>query len=382
MADLTFHVPQQVLFGVDAINRIGSWTARFGKRIIVVTESILYEQGVIDRIQDLLARKQIESIVFDEVIPNATSSCVEDALRLARGGHVEAVIGLGGVRALSAAKCLAMVCPGTQNLDDLLGGEQPEGETLPYLEIPTTCRNPFLLTDEYLLVDARDRTAKIGKTQPDITKAVIIDPKLAVTLPAKYTATTMLDTMLHAIEGYLSAQSNPLSETLFCTAIRSIKASVTDAVKELGIVKHRSEASMAGFLTSLGLTTSRMGLGACLSYAINARLMVPKSWVSSILIPHILEFNTSIATEKIVHIAELLGGDIGDMSAADAAYKAVESSRELLSSLELPARLRDFELALDDLVDSIEMVHSFDMMNYLPRTVSTEQIYEIVKAAY
>jgi alcohol dehydrogenase class IV len=97
MADLTFHVPQQVLFGVDAINRIGSWTARFGKRIIVVTESILYEQGVIDRIQDLLARKQIESIVFDEVIPNATSSCVEDALRLARGGHVEAVIGLGGV---------------------------------------------------------------------------------------------------------------------------------------------------------------------------------------------------------------------------------------------------------------------------------------------
>ena len=139
---------------------------------------------------------------------------------------------------------------------------------------------------------------------------------------------------------------------------------------------------MAGFLTALGLATSRMGLGACLSYAINARLMVPKSWVSAILIPHILEFNTSIATEKIAHIGELLGGDFGDLSAADAAYKAVESSRELISSLELPARLRDFDLALDDLVDSIEMVHSFDMMNYLPRTVSTEQIYEIVKSAY
>jgi len=382
MADLFFHVPQQVLFGVDAINRIGSWMAPYGGRSIVVTESILYEQGAIDRIQNLLSRKDIECIVFDEVVPNATSSSVEDAVRLVKGGKVESVIGLGGVRALSTAKCVAMVGHGSQSIDDLLSGDQVAGEPLPYVEIPTTCRDPFLLSDEYLLVDSRDRTAKIRKAQESITKAVFLDPKLSTSLPAKYTATTMLDTMLHAVEGYLSARSNTLSEILFCRAIRTVKQTVLLGVKELDIVKHRTAASMAGFLTALGLTMSKPGLGSALSYAINARLMVPKSWVSSILIPHILEFNTSIATDKIAHIAELLEADVSDLPPGDAAYKAVETARELIASLELPGRLRDFELDLDDLVDSVDEVRGFDMMNYLPRAVSAEQIYDIVKAAF
>ena len=87
------------------------------------------------------------------------------------------------------------------DMDDYLSGVQPQHPPLPYIALPTTCRDPFLLTDEYLVSDARDRSARIGRTQKGITKAVIVDPKLSLTLPAKYTATTILDTILAAIEG-------------------------------------------------------------------------------------------------------------------------------------------------------------------------------------
>jgi alcohol dehydrogenase len=382
MPDLFFHIPQQVIFGADTVNRIGALVSPFGKRALIVTESILYEQGTIERIQELLSRKKIESIVYDEVVPNSTSISVEEGVKLCRGAHVEVVIGLGSIRTLSTAKCIAMTAKGAQSIDDLLSGGKAEGEAHPYFEILTTCRNPFMLADEYLMVDARDRTARIGRTQKDITKGVILDPKLCFSLPAKYTATTMMDTMLSAVEGYLSVRSNILSDTLFCRAIEIIKSSIMEAVKDLNVLKHRSKASMAGLLTSLGLTTSKTGLGTSLSYAINGRLMVPKSWISSILIPYILEFNASTATEKIAHIGKIFGTESGDLSTVDAADQAIETIRSLIASLEMPTRLRDFDLELDDLLDSVEVAHSFDMMNHLPRTVSTEELYDIVKSAY
>jgi alcohol dehydrogenase class IV len=56
--------------------------------------------------------------------------------------------------------------------------------------------------------------------------------------------------------------------------------------------------------------------------------------------------------------------------------------RRILGSLGLPRRLRDFDLKLDDMVDVAGVARSFDMLNYLPRSVSSEDLYELVKAAY
>jgi alcohol dehydrogenase class IV len=53
-----------------------------------------------------------------------------------------------------------------------------------------------------------------------------------------------------------------------------------------------------------------------------------------------------------------------------------------LGSLGLPTRLRDFDLNLDDMVEAASTARSFDMMNYLPRSVSAEDLYELLKSAY
>lgn len=382
MADLVFHVPQQVLFGSDTVNRVASFAAPLGGRSLLVTEAILYEQNTIERIQDLLQKKNIESIVYDEVVPNATSSCVEEGVVLSRSAHIEAVIGLGGIRALSTAKCIAMASPQGQDIDDLLSGEPPVGEPLPYIEIPTTCRNPFMLVDRYLLVDGRTRTAVMGKTQPGITKAVIVDPKLSFSLPAKYTATTLLSTLLHAIEGYISTRSSFLSDTLFQKAIETVGGVLREEPRHLEGPRARADAARAGLLTAMGLSMSSAGMGTALSFAINARLMVPKSWIATILMPHVLEFNASSSVERIAHVGALLGEQPEEQSTVDAANGTIESIRSLIGSLQLPSRLRDFDLELDDLVDVVEMAHGFEMIHYLPRTVSTEDLYDIVKSAF
>ena len=382
MPDIIFHVPTRVVFGLDTVNRIGQLAAEYGQRAFLVTEAILYEGKVINRVQDILDKKGLQHIVFDEVVPNATSRTVDDGVTLARGAHADVVIGLGGLRTLSIAKCIAMTATAENDMDDFLSGVQPQKEPLAFIEVPTTCRDPFVFTEEYLMVDGRDRSGRIGRAQRGITRAALIDPKLSLTLPAKYTATTIMDTLLGCVEGYLSARANLLSDTYFVRAIEMLGGLIRDGLQNVDDIRMRMTASMAGLLMGLGLSTSRQGIGAALSYAINARFMAPKSWVSTILLPSVMEFALNVRGDRIAHIARLLGEDVSDASATEAPMRAIEALRRVIASLGLPTRLREFDLSLDEMLEVAGAARSFDMMNYLPRVVSTEDIYELIKSAF
>ena len=382
MPDVLFHIPTRVVFGLDTINRIGQLVTEFGERAFLVTEAILYEGKVINKVQDILDKKAVQHIVFDEVVPNATSKTVDDGVTLARGSHADVVIGLGGVRTLSIAKCIAMTAPSDNDMDDFLSGVQPQKPPLAYIEVPTTCRNPFLFVDEYLMVDGRDRTGRIGRTQKGITKAALIDPKLSLTLPAKYTATTIMDTLLGCIEGYFSAKASFLSDTYLLRAIEILGGLIREGIQNVDDIRMRMNASIAGLLLALGLSTSRLGIGSALSYAINARFMAPKSWVSTILLPYVMEFAVNVRGDRIAQIAKLLGEDISDATSVEAPARAIDAVRRIISSLNLPTRLREFDLSLDEMIEVAGVARSFDMMNYLPRVVSTEDIYELIKSAF
>ena len=382
MPDISFAVAADVRFGLDVVNRVAAVVAEQGERVLLVTEAILYEGKVIDRIQALFEKKGIQYIIYDEVVPHATSTVIDEGVKLARSARAEVVIGLGGVRTLSVAKCIAMVSPGDADMDEYLSGVQPKAKPLVYIAIPTTCRDPFLLQDEYLVTDGRDRTAKIGRTQKGITRAAIVDPKLTATLPPKYTATTLMDTLLCAVEGYLSSRSNFLSDTFFlraCELIGKITGPLVDQPDDLRV---RINASMVGLLTAIGLTMSKTGVGTALAYAINGSYLVPKSWISSIMLPHVLEFYSGVASEKLTTVAGYLGEEVDELAPVEGAGRAVEAVRRIIGSLGLPTRLRDFDLNLDDMVDIAGIARNFDNMNYLPRSISTEDLYELIKSAY
>jgi len=382
MPDVLFHVPTRVVFGLDTVNRIGQIASELGARALLVTEAILYEGKVINKVQDILDKKGLPYITFDEVVPNATSKTVDDGVRLARGSHAEVIIGLGGIRTLSIAKSIAMTAPAPQDVDEYLSGVQPAERPLAYVEIPTTCRDPFLFVDEYLMVDGRDRSPRIGRTPHGITNAALVDPKLSLTLPAKYTATTILDTLLGCVEGYLSSRANFLSDTYLARAIEILGGIIREGLQNVDDIRVRMNASMAGLLQALGLSTSKLGIGSALAFAINARYMAPKSWVSTIMLPFAMQFAVNVRGDRLVEVGRLLGLEVGEGTPADAPLRTIEAVRRVVSTLSLPTRLREFDFSLDEMVEVAGATRSFDMMNYLPRVVSSEDIYELIKSAY
>jgi alcohol dehydrogenase len=382
MTDLYYNIPSQIIFGADSLMRAGSLLAGISRRALIVADGILHENNIIEKLKELLAEKQVNAIIFDEVIPNSTSSTIEDGLKLARAAHVDSIIGLGGVRTLSAAKCIAMAYEEKKSIDDFLMGAIPQANPRAYFEIPTTCRNQFAFRDECLIVDARDRSGRIVRTQPGITKLVLADPMLASSLSGKFTAASILDTLLTAIESYISAKSNFISDVFARRAIELIQSLLPEGLLKTDDMETRETASMAGLLAAMSLSSSAPGVGIGLSFALGSRFLIPKSMISTILLPYILEFNRSTSPNKIADIAQMLGEDTEGLEAEDASKLAEEAGRRIITFAKIPARLRDLDLRLDDLLPVSEMIYTYELSASLPKRPSVNELYDIVKAAF
>jgi alcohol dehydrogenase len=382
MPDVFFNVPAHVYFGVDSTLRLGGTAARLGSRVLLITEAILYERGVIEQVTGLLSRKGLEPVVFDEVIPGATSSTAEAAVRIARAARVDLIVGLGGVKTLSIAKLTAAAVPCDGGVDELLNGRPPDKPSIRTVEITTTCRNPFMFGGAWLVTDARDRSPVLGRLETDNAAAVFVDPKLALTLPARYLSATMLDTLMHAIEGYIATGGNFLSDTLFSRAIELLGAALREPAAGGEEMAPRNAAARAGLLTALGSSMGRSGAGAALAYALNARLRVPKSWASTVLLPRVMEYNVTMAAEKLRDVGRLLGEDLSDLSVPEAAGRVIEGVRGIIGAFGLPARLRDLGVSLEDMAEVAEAAHRLDLMSRLPRVTSSDDLYELLKTSY
>jgi alcohol dehydrogenase len=127
---------------------------------------------------------------------------------------------------------------------------------------------------------------------------------------------------------------------------------------------------------------SAPGIGTALSYAINAHYPVPKASLAAILLPYSMESASKSRLEKIAALCPLLGEDATDLAAADAAAKSVEWLRTRLGLLKIPSRLKDFDLSLDRLVETARDARELDFVNYLPRAVSVDDVFDFVKMAY
>ena len=127
---------------------------------------------------------------------------------------------------------------------------------------------------------------------------------------------------------------------------------------------------------------SAPGIAASLALAINARYPVPKASLTAILLPYSMESAMKSRLEKIAALAPLLGVDASELSASEAAAKSVEWLRTRLGLLKIPSRLKDFDLSLDRLVEVARDARDLDFMNYLPRAVSVDDVFDFVKMAF
>lgn len=374
-------LPHFLTYGTDIIGELPDLVRRFGTRAMVISESVMHEGQHITRVKEILKRNGIEVMVYDELMPGSPSSRIDEIASLARASRTQVVIGVGGMRVLSSARCVANIAAEKGTIAGLLKGELPV-EPLPYIEVPSSYRNHLMMRDEVIMRDPMDGRARIVRIAHGTVRAVLVDTAFTQTLSGKYALAAIIDTLLAAIEGFFSPARNAFSEPLLERAIADLTAAARIGIRNPADSRFRARAAAAGVMTAMGLASTGQGMGGALAYAINARMSLPKSWVATILLPHVMDALAGRDPEQAAATARALGEPVEGIIEAEDAPRAARALRRLLSHLDIPARLRDLDVTLEELSAVADEAAQLSLVTNVPGGAANADLRQLVSAAF
>src|SRR6476620_6543051 len=264
MEDLVAHFDFQprtrIVFGVNAVARVGEIVREFGARkVLLVTDPGIAAAGHEQHVLKSLAADGVKAVVFDKVRENPTTRCVDDCLMVAHSAQIEAIIGLGGGSSMDTAKgCNFLLTNGGQ-MKDYWGVGKATKPMLPLIAIPTTsgtgseCQSAALIADEVT-------HQKMACLDPKAAARVaILDPVLTISQPPRVTACTGIDAIAHAVETAVTTKRDPLSQMYSHEAFKLTITSLEPVLKNPQDVEARGRMLLGAAFAGMAIEASMLG---------------------------------------------------------------------------------------------------------------------------
>ncbi|HSK58056.1 MAG TPA: iron-containing alcohol dehydrogenase [Actinomycetospora sp.] len=255
-------------FGPGAVARIPAHLAGLGgRRVLVVTDAGLRAAGVVDAAVAPVGAAGLAVEVYDAVTGNPTVALVEEGAEHARALGVDVVLALGGGSSLDAAKGIALLAPTPGARAD--GAGAAPGAGLPVVAVPTTAGTGAETNGFGVLEDPATRQKVYCGDVSVVPRVAVLDPELTHGLPARPTAATGVDALVHGIESLASRGRDPVSEAFAAEAVRRAWAWLPVAVADGSEPRARAEMLVAAHLAGQALTRSGLGLVHGLAHALS-----------------------------------------------------------------------------------------------------------------
>jgi len=271
MLNFQYFMPTRIVFGPDTLEQLGDtpYLPRGKKAMIIIGASgAMVRNGYLSKVQSMLAKQDVQTMVYDKVIPNPESDQVDEAAAICRENSIDFVVGLGGGSTIDSAKSIATMATNDGKYWDYMqsgsgGGQTPANDALPIVAIPTTA-GTGTEADPWTVItkSGTDSKEKVGWGNDSTFPALsIVDPKLMLSVPPKQTAYTGMDAFFHAAEAYLATCRQPASDMLALEAVHLIAHTLPQAVAEPDNLEART--IMAWACTAAGLCES---YSSCISH--------------------------------------------------------------------------------------------------------------------
>ena len=243
-------------------------------------------------------------------------------------------------------------------------------------------RDIFVFTDRLPIIDSRSRRIKLLRVSPSLSKLVMFDPNLSVTLSENQTSSISLEVLSIALEAYLSQKSTFFSDMLIEKAVELLSYSF-DGSPSLSVTASAEELlCQSGFMASLGSATSSLGAASLLSLCINSRFNISRSLTAGILLPYVIDDAATYKADRVAKIAKIMRVVPQDMQVAEAAEKFASDARQRIAKAQLPARLKELNISIEQLSLAAEDAGSLDLLNSVQRSMSTDDLFELIKKAF
>jgi len=359
------------------------------RRPLIVTDQGLNTLGFIDELQSILARSQIASSVFKDVIADPPENVVLDALALAVSEGADGVIGIGGGSSMDCAKIIAVLLQSQksdagQSLNDIYGVNKVKGSRSPLILIPTTAGTGSEVTPIAIVTTGSSTKAGIvsQKLIPDIA---LLDASLSLDLPPHITAATGIDAMVHAIEAYTGKlKKNPYSDLLAKEALVLLTNNIERACLHGKNVAARQSMLLGACYAGQAFANSPVGAVHALAYPLGGHFHIPHGLSNALMLPHVIRFNNTHACDLYAQLAAYVLPDFSvHTSPVKQAEKLADYFVTLSKNLKLPTRLRTLDITEDHLsmLANDAMLQTRLLVNN-PREVLYEDALRMYQQAY
>ena len=364
--------------GHGAINEIPGIIASKGfKKAFVASDPDLVKFGVTAKVTDLLDENGIAYYLYTDIKPNPTIENVQNGVKAYLECGADFMITIGGGSSMDTGKGIGIIVnnPEFADVRSLEGVAPTTKRTVFTIAVPTTGGTGAESTINYVVTDVERKRKFVCVDPNDIPDVAVVDPDMMASMPKGLTASTGMDALTHAIEGYTTAGAWELSDCLNLEAIRLIGANLRKAVEN--DPDGREGMALAQYVTAMAYSNVGLGIAHSMAHTLGAVYDTPHGVACAMMLPIVMEFNAPETGEKFRAIAQALGVDTTGMDTDAYRKAAIDAVRQLSVDVGIPVKLD--KLKEEDLPFLCESAAADACAPGNPRPATLEQFEEMFR---
>lgn len=370
-------------FGAGSISEIVTEAKkRAFKKALVVTGPDLIKFNVAKNVTDLLEEAGLAYDIFSQVKANPTVKVVKAGIEAFKAAGADYLIAIGGGSSMDTAKAIGIIInnPEYADVTSLEGAIDTKNPSVPIIAVPTTAGTAAEVTINYVITDEEKKRKFVCVDPHDIPVVAVIDAKMMSSMPKGLTASTGMDALTHAIEGYTTLGAWELTDMMHLKAIEIISRSLRKAVEN--DPQGREDMALGQYIAGMGFSNVGLGVVHGMAHPLGAFYDTPHGIANAVLLPYVMEYNAEYTGEKFKYIAEAMGVDTTGMSQAEYRAAAVNAVKQLSKDVGIPEKLHEIGVKEEDLQALSESAFADVCTGGNPRPCTVESILGIYKTAF
>lgn len=371
-------------FGAGAISEIVTEAkARGFKKALIVTDKDLVKFNVVKKVTDLLDEASLAYEIFDEVKANPTVDIVKSGVDTFKNTGADYLIAIGGGSPTDTAKAIGIIInnPEFSDVVSLEGVADTKNPCVPIIAVPTTAGTAAEVTINYVITDTEKKRKFVCVDPHDIPVVAVVDSDMMSSMPKGLTASTGMDALTHAIEGYTTLAAWELTDMMHIKAIEIIARSLRAACDN--DPKGREDMALGQYVAGMGFSNVGLGVVHGMAHPLGAFYDTPHGIANAVLLPYVMEYNAEYTGEKFRDIAKAMGVEgTENMSQEEYRKAAVDAVKQLSKDVGIPEKLHEIGVKEEDLQALAESAFADVCTGGNPRPCTVESILEIYKTAF
>lgn len=279
--------------------------------------------------------------IYSDIKPNPTIENVQTGVAAFKASGADYLIAIGGGSSMDTAKAIGIIIanPEFEDVRSLEGVAPTRNPSIPIIAVPTTAGTAAEVTINYVITDVEKKRKFVCVDTHDIPVVAVIDPDMMESMPKGLTASTGMDALTHAIEGYITKGAWEMTDMFHLKAIELISRHLRGACENTK--EGREGMALGQYIAGMGFSNVGLGIVHSMAHALGAVYDTPHGVANAILLPTVMEYNAPCTGDKYKDIAIAMGVQgTENMSQEEYRRAAVDAVKKLSADVGIPADLK------------------------------------------